>query len=196
MKFLDIFSRIGSSIFSSPVVTTIITILMIPKVDYLGIIFSSIFFYILTPILAYTYLKKKMLITDEKFDFNIRKREERTVYNIIIILGFITNFLLINMFSIPIVTSVALLVLISFSVYSIVSLFWKISGHMTQTVLTITTLAYVFPNLSIYIILIGYLVFIPWVGWSRVYNKHHTVAQVIAGTLVTSLIAYLVFTIL
>ena len=195
-KFLNIFSLIGSTLLSSPVITIIITILLIPKINNYGIILSSIFFYIIFPILTYLILTKKGLITDKKYDFNIRKREERTPYNIIIVLGFLTNFILIYTYNIPIVKEIALLLLLSSFVFFIVSTFWKISGHMTQTVLLITTLAFCFNNYSIYILLIGYLLIIPWVGWSRVYNKHHNVYQVIAGTLVTSLLAFFVFTIL
>ncbi|HCC67962.1 TPA: hypothetical protein DEP90_01985 [Patescibacteria group bacterium] len=195
-KFLDLFSLMGSTTLSSPIVTTICTVLLISRTEYLGLILSSIFFYILMPILTYLHLKKIGLITDKKYDFNIRKREERTPYNIIVLLGFTTNYILIHMYNIPIVKEIALLILISFLVFAIVSLFWKISGHMTQTVLLITTLAYFFPNLYIPILLIGYILLIPWVGWSRVHDKHHTWPQVIAGTLVTSLLAFFVFTIL
>ncbi|MCD4756400.1 phosphatase PAP2 family protein [bacterium] len=195
-NIFDTLSTTGSTLFSSPVITTTLTILIITKITYPGLILSFIFFYVITPILAYSYLRKTGLITDKTFDFNIRKREERTPYNIILLLGFLTNYILINMYNIPVVTEIALLILISFLAYSLISTFWKISGHMTQTVLTITTLAYLFPNQSIYILLIGYLLFVPWVGWSRVYDKHHNIYQVIAGTLVTSLLAFIVFTIL
>lgn len=186
----------ASTTLSSPIVTTICTILLISQIKYLGLILSSITFYIIAPILTYIHLKKKGLITDKKLDFNIRKREERTPYNIIVLLGFLTNYILITMYDIPIVKEIAILILISFLVFTIVSLFWKISGHMTQTVLLITTLAYFFPNFYIYILLIGYILVVPWVGWSRIYHKHHTLSQVVAGTLITSVLAFVVFTIL
>jgi membrane-associated phospholipid phosphatase len=187
--------KIPSLIFSTPVVTTVCTIVIARFTPYWGLILSSIFFYILMPVLAYAYLYKKGLITDKKFDFNVRKREERPLYNFIMILGFLTNYILISMYKIPIVEEIALFLLISFLVFTIVTLFWKISGHMTQTVLAILTLAYIFPNARLWILLVGYLICIPLVGLSRIKLKHHNIWQVVAGTLVTTIIGVLLFTI-
>ncbi len=195
IKLKDILIRLPSLIFSSPVITLITTIILIPRIEYIGLIASSLFFYVLFPILTYLYLYKKGLITDKKFDFNIRKREERTLYNIIITMGFFTNYVLLSMYNIPVVQEVALFLLLSFFVFTLVTLFWKISGHMTQSVLFILILAYVFKDYQIYIILAGYLVCIPLVGLSRIKLKHHDIWQVLAGTFVTTAIGVLVFTI-
>ncbi len=187
--------KIPSAVFSSPLVTTILTIIIIKYIPYLGLIFSSIFFYILTPILTYSYLYKKGLITDKKFDFNIRKREERPLYNFIIILGFLTNYVLLSMYNVATAKEIALFLLLAFLVFTIITLFWKISGHMTQTVLCILILAYIFSSVSVYILLIGYLVCVPLVGLSRIKLGHHNIWQVLAGTLVTTAIGVLLFTI-
>jgi membrane-associated phospholipid phosphatase len=187
--------EIPSLIFSSPVVTTIATVILAKYMPYLGLIISSVFFYIFMPILAYAYLYKRGLITDKKFDFNIRKREERPLYTLIVILGFLTNYILIAMYRVPIVEEVALFLFLAFFVFAVVTLFWKISGHMTQTVLCILILAYVFPDARLIIILVGYLLCIPLVGLSRVKLGHHNIWQVIAGTLVTTGIGLLLFTI-
>jgi membrane-associated phospholipid phosphatase len=187
--------KIPSAIFSFPLVMTVLTILLIKYIPYSGLILSSIFFYIFTPILAYFYLHKKGLITDKKFDFNIRKREERLPYNFIIVLGFLTNFLLLSMYKVPVAKEIALLLFISFLLFTIITLFWKISGHMTQTVLCILILAYIFPSARTYILLIGYLVCVPLVGLSRVKLGHHNIWQVVAGTLVTTSVGLLFFTI-
>jgi membrane-associated phospholipid phosphatase len=185
--------QIPSAVFSSPLVTTVLTIIIIKYIPYLGLIFSSIFFYILTPIITYSYLYKKGLITDKKFDFNIRKRQERPLYNFIIILGFLTNFLLLSMFKVAFAKEIALFLLLAFLTFTVITLFWKISGHMTQTVLSILILAYIFPSASIYILLVGYLICVPLVGVSRIKLGHHNIWQVIAGTLVTSAIGVVVF---
>jgi len=195
LKVSDILIRLPSMIFSSPVVTLLTTIILIQRINYLGLIISSIFFYVLLPILTYLYLYKKGLITDEKFDFNIRKREERPLYNIIMILGFFTNYVLISMYNIPVVQEIALFLLLSLLLFTIVTFFWKISGHMTQTVLGILILAYVLPDIRVYILLAGYLICIPLVGLSRIKLKHHDIYQVLAGTLITTLIGILIFTI-
>jgi membrane-associated phospholipid phosphatase len=66
---------------------------------------------------------------------------------------------------------------------------------MTQTVLCILILAYIFPSARTYILLIGYLVCVPLVGLSRVKLGHHNIWQVVAGTLVTTSVGLLFFTI-
>lgn len=195
VKFSDILIRLPSMVFSSPIITTSTTILIARMIPYFGLVLSSVFFYIFLPVLTYAYLKRKGLITDARFDFNIRKREERPLYNIIMILGFFTNYILIAMYNIPIVEEIALFLFLSFLVFTVVTFFWKISGHMTQTVLGILIFAYVLPDIRIYILLAGYLIFVPLVGLSRVKLKHHTVWQVIAGTTVTTLLGVLLFTI-
>ncbi|MCK9415497.1 MAG: phosphatase PAP2 family protein [Candidatus Dojkabacteria bacterium] len=195
-RFLKTLIQLPSILFSAPVVTAVCTIAITKFVDNLGLIVSSVFFYILTPILAYVYLYKKGLITDKGLDFNIRKREERPLYNIIITLGFLTNYILFFIYKVPGADKIALFLLLSFLLFTIVTFFWKISGHMTQTVLCILTLAYVFPDVRIYILLAGYLICVPLVALSRIKLKHHNIWQVIAGTLATSAVGLLVFTIL
>lgn len=195
-KLIDVFAKLGSTLFSFPFGALLCSVLIIFHTPYISLIFSTIFFYVLVPILAYVYLRRIGMITDEKLNFNIQKREERTVYNIIVILGFLTNYILLSMYKIDVAIEISLVLLISFVVYSLVNIVWKMSGHMTQTVTTITSLAFFFPNISLYILLIGYLICIPWVGWSRVYLKHHTWLQVVAGVFIPSFVALVVFTIL
>ena len=188
--------EIPSIIFSLPVITTVLTIIIAKNIPYTGLIMSSAFFYIIMPIVLYFYLYKKGLITDEKFDFNIRKREERPLYLFLISIGFLTNYILLSMHNLPQTKEIALFFSLAFLVFAIVTIFWKISGHMTQTVITILILAYVFTDIRIYILLIGYLICIPLVGYSRIKLKHHNIWQVIAGTLVTTAIGILIFTII
>ena len=187
--------ELPSAIFSSFVVTLLTTILIARMVPYFGLIVSSLFFYVFVPILAYIYLYRKGLITDKRFDFNIKKREERPLYNLILILGFLTNYILIAMYKVPVVEEIALFLFLAFLIFTLVTLFWKISGHMTQTVLGILIFAYVFPDHRVYILLMGYLLCVPLVGLSRIKLGHHNIWQVIAGTLVTTSLGILLFTI-
>lgn len=193
-KILKLLIQLPSAIFSFPVVSTLCTVIIVKFIHNWGLIISSIFFYILTPVFTYIYLHKKGLISDKGLDFNIRKREERSLYNIIVILGFLTNYILISIYKVPIANEIALFLLLSFLLFTTVTFFWKISGHMTQTVLSILTLAYVLPDIRIYVLLFGYLICVPLVGLSRIKLKHHNLWQVIAGTLATSAIGLLVFT--
>lgn len=194
-KIIEFLPKIPSIIFSSILITLVLTFLLVSRIQQLGLIVSSAFFYIILPIITYIYLTKFGLITDKKFDFNIVKREERTVYNIILSLGFFTNFILISMYNIPIIKELSLLLAVSFLIFTIITLFWKISGHMTQSVLFIIILAYLFVDFRTLILSIGYLLCIPLVGYSRVKLKHHDIWQVIGGTVVTTVVAILILTI-
>jgi membrane-associated phospholipid phosphatase len=62
----------------------------------------------------------------------------------------------------------------------IINLRWKISGHSMGVAVPTTTLAFVFGPWGL---LCGLL--LPPVMWSRVYLRKHTVAQVLAGALVS-----------
>jgi membrane-associated phospholipid phosphatase len=62
----------------------------------------------------------------------------------------------------------------------IINLRWKISGHSMGVAVPTTVLAFVFGPWGL---LCGLL--LPPVMWSRVYLRRHTVAQVIAGALVS-----------
>ena len=196
INLIEFLIELPSIIFSSPVITIVLTIIIARYLPYTGLIISSVFFYTIMPILLYTYLYKKGLITDEKFDFNIHKREERPLYLLLVAFGFLTNHILVSMYNMPTAQEVSLFLCIAFLIFAIITLFWKISGHMTQTVIVILVLAYIYSDISMYILLIGYLICIPLVGASRIKLKHHNIWQVIAGTLVTSAVGILLFTIL
>ena len=193
-NFFDILAHTGSN--SVAILTTFCSIIVLTNLPRIGLIYSTVFFYILVPPIAYLILRKKGLISDPKLDFSIQKQEERTFFNIILLLAFLTNFVLIKLCNVPIYTDISFLVLVSFLIYSYITLFWKISMHLTQTVISITSLAFLFPDYSKYILLIGYLIYIPLVCWSRVYHKHHTWLQVLCAVVLNSLLAYIVFTIL
>jgi membrane-associated phospholipid phosphatase len=63
---------------------------------------------------------------------------------------------------------------------------------MTFLTMTYTSLIYLFPS-SLTILLFP---IIPFVAWSRVELKKHTVLQVVMGILVSMLISFLVFSVM
>jgi len=136
---------------------------------------------ILPILLIYFFLRK----TGKISDWEISKREERHQLNAYALsVGLILIFFLRNWFS-PQLFNVILLIFILFFIYALITLFWKISGHVLSITLAVCLLLGIF-NFNWLITLL-----IPLVAWSRVYLKRHTLNQVGAGFLLTFLIFYL-----
>ncbi|MDD3474964.1 MAG: hypothetical protein PHP08_03660, partial [Candidatus Dojkabacteria bacterium] len=60
-SYKELLIEIPSIIFSSPIITTVLTVVIARYLPYIGLIISSVFFYIVMPILLYFYLYKKGL---------------------------------------------------------------------------------------------------------------------------------------
>jgi len=178
-------ARVISEIFNG-----FVTMILVPL---LAIILSSLstklkviysLAYLLATILPYLVLKKLGRASDYEFT----KREERPPYFITLSLLFGVLFLLLKRYGIATLTDVSLALFVAASVVTIVTFFWKISGHMTYSTLFFMTLGYLF---SPYFLLL--FLFSPLIAWSRIQLKKHTVEQVIAGTLFTACICILIY---
>lgn len=168
--------------FLTMILTPILGIFVSPLDFSQKFLFS--FLYLLATALPYLILKKMGKISD--YDFT--KREERPPYflSVSILYGFL--FLLLYKFSIPILTDISLALFIVASTISVITFFWKISGHMTYSTLLFCTLTYLF---SPYFLLL--FLFSPFIGWSRIVLKKHDLPQVLAGTFLTAIICILIY---
>lgn len=178
-------ARIVSEI-SNGFLTMILTPLLAIGTSTLGtklkIIYSLA--YLLVTILPYLILKK----LGKASDYEFTNRKERPPYFITVSLLFGLLFLILKTYSIPTLTDISLALFVVASVITIVTFFWKISGHMTYSTLLFMTLGYIF---SPYVLLL--FLFSPFIGWSRIVLKKHTLGQVIAGTIVTATICILIY---
>lgn len=123
-------------------------------------------------------------------DFDMTDRKERPAYCISTTILLALLYLATLKLGDTVLSTMALNTVITSAVFTIVTLFWKISGHMTYLTMTYCSLIYLIP--SPFVIL--FFPVIPFVAWSRVELKKHTILQVIAGTLMAFLISILVFT--
>jgi len=178
-------ARIISEI-SNGFLTMILTPLLAIAISSLKIELKIIYClaYLLTTVLPYLILKK----LGKASDYEFTKREERPPYFITLSLLFGLLFFLLKRYAIATLTDVSLALFVAASVVTIVTFFWKISGHMTYSTLFFMTLGYLF---SPYFLLL--FLFSPLIAWSRIQLKKHTVEQVIAGTLVTACICILIY---
>lgn len=142
------------------------------------------FLYLLATTLPYLALKKMGKISD--YDFT--KRKERPPYFLSVSFLYGILFLLIYRFGFPILSNITLTLFVVATTITVITFFWKISGHMTYSTLLFCTLIYLF---SPYYILL--FLFSPFIGWSRIVLKKHNLAQVLAGTFLTALICILIY---
>lgn len=148
----------------------------------LRIIYSST--YLLATILPYLILKK----LGKASDYEFTNRKERPPYFITLSILFAILFLILKTYGISTLTNVSLALFVVASIITAVTFFWKISGHMTYSTLLFMTLGYIF---SPYYLLL--FLFSPFIAWSRIVLKKHTLGQVIAGTIVTATICILIY---
>jgi membrane-associated phospholipid phosphatase len=140
--------------------------------EFLLISFTSIFFSALLPIITMVIWSKK-----KNIDLDMPAKENRSVPLIIVILIYFTGFLTLVALNAPLLTSALMFCYFSNSIIVyIINKHWKISVHSMGVAGPTTVLIFAFGPVGSILGLI-----LPFVMWSRVYLKKHTINQVIAG---------------
>lgn len=123
-------------------------------------------------------------------DLNVTKREERPRLFIPMAICFLISLIIAIKSSSDILIAVYTSLFSSFLLGFLITLFWKISYHMIWT-----SLAIFFIIISWQIPQLYYLIaLLPFIGWSRLQLKRHTLPQVIAGFVLTLTSILLVLT--
>lgn len=184
-------SRIISEIFNG-----FLTMILVPTIAFavsdINILYKIIFpiLYLIITIGPFVILRKMKRISDYEFT----KREERPPYFTATSVGYFLMFLLTTfLVKDTILIQITLTVFVATCVLTIVTLYWKMSGHMTYSTLLFFTLIYLFPYATFLPLI---FVFTPMIAASRVILKKHTIMQVIVGTLVSALISILILWVL
>jgi phosphatidylglycerol:prolipoprotein diacylglycerol transferase len=177
--FSDIFNAYLTLILPILYATLCSNINIVPKLVISGLI-------TLTPISVYLVLKGLGKVSN----FDITDRKERPPYCITVTLIIGVLYLASLELGNTILSTVVLNTLITSSVFTLITLFWKISGHMTYLTMAYCSFVYLIP--SPFTILLFPIV--PFVAWSRVELGRHNILQVILGTVIPVLISVLVFT--
>lgn len=182
-KIARIISEISNG-FMTMILTPTVAILLSP----LNITNKTILIlaYTLSPIIPYFVLKKMGKVTDYEFT----NRKERPPYFTTISILFGILFLLVSTFNVDVLIKVSLNLFVVSSVVTLITLFWKISGHMTYSTILFTTLIFLFPNTpTLYILFL----LTPLIAWSRIALDKHTLTQVTLGTLIPLIISILIY---
>lgn len=140
-------------------------------------------FEVLLPLVLFSTLLKKKIITD----LDISRREQRPFYFsalfVLVAFGVISSFLFGNRFYF----SLQLTALLSMGLMVVVSLVWKISGHMLVNSTGVFFINFFFGGAFGWLYLL-----LPVVGWSRWYLRKHTLLQLLGGALLGGAAPFLV----
>lgn len=143
--------------------------------------------YLCFTIVPFIVLKKMGKISDYEFT----KREERPPYFTLVTVGYLLLFVLTSLLiKNPNLSLVTLALFSTSCVLTMVTLFWKMSGHMTYSTLFFFTLIFLFPEVKFLPII---FIFTPLIAISRVILKKHTIWQTIIGTLVCAILSILIY---
>jgi membrane-associated phospholipid phosphatase len=125
------------------------------------------------------FIYMEMLIHNKKIsDWDIRKREQR--FLVLPIFTILTVIIMVLVYKYGTTRLFEMYVSLSMLLFlgTLTTLFWKISLHLMLNTAAIILINSLFDWTLLYLFLL-----IPVIGWSRYYLKHHTLLQIIMGTL-------------
>ncbi len=146
----------------------------------------SVFFLnvIFLPLASIIWLERRRFISD----LDLRDRAERLAFMGLMVLVSLANFLSSQILQAPRVIQVLnLLVLLLIVAMSIITTFWKISGHLMVLTSVITTAYFIRGESALLLTLL-----LPFVAAHRLYFNHHNIVQIAAGVILGFLVPLLV----
>lgn len=121
--------------------------------------------------------------TDRISDLDMSDREERRKVFLIFIVFYLSGTAVLLLTHAPAILTASMAGYTAAAiVVQQITRFWKISTHAVGITAPLVALTYLYGWDPL-----PFLILIPLVGWSRVYLKAHTIAQVLAGTLLGAL---------
>lgn len=181
-KIASFFSK---TVFLSLLLTSILTTLLVIDLNFSNrvLLFTLT---LLIPSVILLISKRVGLISD----FNVTKREERLrIYPFLLISFFLALIVALNTKDNTLI-SMYYILNITFFFGFLITLFFKISFHMICSVLAIFFVILLSNTTYTYIL----LPLLPFIGWSRIELKKHSLSQTIAGILLPLLCISLVLT--
>jgi len=131
------------------------------------------------PVIFLTYGMRVGLISD----WETTDRNQRHGLNIVCLLGIALDLVLIFLFGNGFLLRLFLIFLVLMAIYTLITFFWKISGHMTANTAFILVINLFFGQHFWWLVFL-----IPIVGWARLVRKKHDIWQVLGGVLLSSAI--------
>jgi len=114
-------------------------------------------------------------------DFGVSKREERPKLLLPMAISFTIALVVSLLSSSALLSTVYIVLVLVFLIGSLITFFWKISFHMIWSTLAIFFIIYSWQIPYLYYLVL----FLPFIGWSRIQLNKHTLGQVIVGFIIT-----------
>jgi len=172
-------AKVISIIFEPFVLFPVIAILVALRSGMAGLpfyYFLCVFMFgILLPptILRYWAVKTKRIT-----NWDISDRKQRIKAFIFLAILLCIDYVLILFFGNLDILRLMQLYILTFGIFYCITLFWKISGHLTFTVINLGIISTWYPQIRSLLFIIP-----PLLAWSRVKLKRHTIAQTVGGIL-------------
>ncbi len=180
-------SKFLSRCFDMYIIYTFVIVVCVYQIQtYQAYIWGSIFILCLAvfPVIGDIFLLYKKVIND--WDLSIRK--ERVEYMVLDTLLLAILLFAAEIGSAPHLLKVMLLIFVTLQTcFSFITFWWKISMHGQ-----LVSLFIIFSCVFLGGIWYGSILFLPLVGFSRIYLKMHTLGQVIAGSGLTFVIGLII----
>lgn len=145
------------------------------SLDLLARLFFSITFDVTIPtcFILFLFARKKVS------DLHISVRQQRTLPYLVILATNLVGFGFIYwLFGAGPLAAVMLSNVVNRGLMMLINLYWKISGHAIGITTPLAVIIFLFGWVGL-----PFVLFVPLIGWARVYLHAHTLGQVIAGSL-------------
>lgn len=133
----------------------------------------------LVPVAFWAYGLKKGFISD----WETSVRQERHNLNLLCLLVTTANVFIFYLFNDLFLLKVFLVFMILMVVYTLITFFWKISGHMTANTAFYLALNFFFDWRYWWLVFL-----LPMVAWARLVRNRHDVWQLLGGVILSSLV--------
>lgn len=183
-KWAKIISLVfDGSFISIPIFIILCMLLVEDKVAALNWALLSILFGMIIPFLYVFFLYRKNKI----YDRHIPDKNNRIKPLIFALICYIAGFTVLYLLKAPFfLKTIFILSIISTSILTVITYYWKISLHASWITFTVITFNVLFGPWMLVL-----LPLIPIIGWARVRAKRHTTPQVLMGAGISSIIAFL-----
>ena len=171
------------SFISIPIFIIICMVLVEDKMAALNWAMLCLLFGMILPFIYVFFLYRKNKI----LDMHMPDRNNRMKPMIFTLISYITGFTVLYLLKAPFfLRTIFVLSIISTSILTIITLYWKISLHASWITFIVITF-----NVLLGPWMLMLMPLIPIIGWARVRAKRHTTPQVVMGAGISSIICFL-----
>lgn len=119
-------------------------------------------------------------------DWETTNKDERHGFNLVWLLGTVLTIFLVYFFGDDFLLKLLLIFVVLLGLYTLITFFWKISGHMTANTAFVLALNIFFDWRFWWLIAL-----LPLVAWARFVRNKHDIWQLIGGVVLSTLVILL-----